>query len=248
MPPPRSVRGARQAGLDHRRRGQVGDVEDGAGSVAQRHGLAQHAVGQPGDDPHVVLSCLASSAISRFSASSSSAQMTAGGVRDARVCQARPRCPRPRPRCRASELLDDAHPECVVAADDGVALHAEHALRRLGRRCESCHGPRIYVKACINGARTPDQHPNLPVTPAAAGRRGGGRAQRGSAGRAHASQDRRRGGLAAARHRRRRGRGGPARGTRTAAGRDDGLLGAARCGRAIVRRTRNGRCCPTSRR
>ena len=25
--------------------------------------------------------------------------------------------------------------------------------------------PRIYVKACINGARTPDQHPNLPVTP-----------------------------------------------------------------------------------
>jgi uncharacterized protein (DUF849 family) len=26
--------------------------------------------------------------------------------------------------------------------------------------------PSIYVKACINGARTPDQHPNLPVTPA----------------------------------------------------------------------------------
>ena len=25
--------------------------------------------------------------------------------------------------------------------------------------------PDIYVKACINGARTPDQHPNLPVTP-----------------------------------------------------------------------------------
>ncbi|MDT5000007.1 MAG: hypothetical protein QOK12_2112, partial [Mycobacterium sp.] len=25
--------------------------------------------------------------------------------------------------------------------------------------------PRIYVKACINGARTPDQHPHLPVTP-----------------------------------------------------------------------------------
>ena len=24
---------------------------------------------------------------------------------------------------------------------------------------------RFYVKACINGARTPDQHPNLPVTP-----------------------------------------------------------------------------------
>jgi uncharacterized protein (DUF849 family) len=26
-------------------------------------------------------------------------------------------------------------------------------------------GPRIYLKACINGARTPDQHPGLPVTP-----------------------------------------------------------------------------------
>jgi uncharacterized protein (DUF849 family) len=25
--------------------------------------------------------------------------------------------------------------------------------------------PKIYIKACINGARTPDQHPNLPVTP-----------------------------------------------------------------------------------
>ena len=25
--------------------------------------------------------------------------------------------------------------------------------------------PSIYVKACINGARTPDAHPNLPVTP-----------------------------------------------------------------------------------
>lgn len=24
---------------------------------------------------------------------------------------------------------------------------------------------KIYVKACINGARTPDEHPNLPVTP-----------------------------------------------------------------------------------
>lgn len=26
-------------------------------------------------------------------------------------------------------------------------------------------GAKIYVKACINGARTPDQHPNLPVSP-----------------------------------------------------------------------------------
>lgn len=27
------------------------------------------------------------------------------------------------------------------------------------------NSPRTYLKACINGARTPDQHPNLPVTP-----------------------------------------------------------------------------------
>lgn len=26
-------------------------------------------------------------------------------------------------------------------------------------------GPKIYVKACINGARTPEAHPNLPVSP-----------------------------------------------------------------------------------
>ncbi|CAN5773816.1 3-keto-5-aminohexanoate cleavage protein [soil metagenome] len=26
-------------------------------------------------------------------------------------------------------------------------------------------GPKIFVKAAINGSRTPDQHPNLPVTP-----------------------------------------------------------------------------------
>ena len=30
---------------------------------------------------------------------------------------------------------------------------------------EVMSGPKIFVKACINGARTPDQHPNLPVTP-----------------------------------------------------------------------------------
>jgi uncharacterized protein (DUF849 family) len=27
------------------------------------------------------------------------------------------------------------------------------------------NSPKIYVKACINGARTPDEHPNLPVHP-----------------------------------------------------------------------------------
>ncbi|MBS1691821.1 MAG: 3-keto-5-aminohexanoate cleavage protein [Actinobacteria bacterium] len=44
------------------------------------------------------------------------------------------------------------------------------------------NSPKIYVKACINGARTPDQHPNLPVTPdelaaeAAAAHRAGAKA------------------------------------------------------------------------
>lgn len=43
-------------------------------------------------------------------------------------------------------------------------------------------GPTTYLKACINGARTPDQHPDLPVTPeqladaAAAAHRAGARA------------------------------------------------------------------------
>jgi uncharacterized protein (DUF849 family) len=27
------------------------------------------------------------------------------------------------------------------------------------------NSPKTYIKACINGARTPDQHPNLPVSP-----------------------------------------------------------------------------------
>ncbi|OAN37967.1 3-keto-5-aminohexanoate cleavage protein [Mycolicibacterium iranicum] len=30
---------------------------------------------------------------------------------------------------------------------------------------QDTEAPAIYVKACINGARTPDQHPHLPVTP-----------------------------------------------------------------------------------
>lgn len=27
------------------------------------------------------------------------------------------------------------------------------------------NAPRSYLKACINGARTPEEHPDLPVTP-----------------------------------------------------------------------------------
>ena len=59
--------------------------------------------------------------------------------------------------------------ERVVATDDGVALHSEHATAEKpvakGEDVRMPSGPKIYVKACINGARTPDEHPNLPVTP-----------------------------------------------------------------------------------
>lgn len=34
-----------------------------------------------------------------------------------------------------------------------------------GMASSSSDSPRPYVKACINGARTPDQHPGLPVSP-----------------------------------------------------------------------------------
>jgi hypothetical protein len=47
------VRGPGQAGLDHRRRRQVRDVEDRALAVRLGDGVAQHTVGQPGDDADV---------------------------------------------------------------------------------------------------------------------------------------------------------------------------------------------------
>jgi uncharacterized protein (DUF849 family) len=37
--------------------------------------------------------------------------------------------------------------------------------RREGEDGQMPTGRRIYVKACINGARTPEAHPNLPVSP-----------------------------------------------------------------------------------
>ncbi len=50
---PDRVGAARQAGLDDRGGGEVGDVEDGAGAVVGGHRPAQHVVAQPGDHPHV---------------------------------------------------------------------------------------------------------------------------------------------------------------------------------------------------
>jgi uncharacterized protein (DUF849 family) len=47
-------------------------------------------------------------------------------------------------------MLANATSEIVVAKGEDVVMPIS---------------PRIYVKACINGARTPDQHPNLPVSP-----------------------------------------------------------------------------------
>ena len=37
------------------------------------------------------------------------------------------------------------------------------AVRRA--KMDACQAPKTYLKACINGARTPEEHPNLPVTP-----------------------------------------------------------------------------------
>jgi uncharacterized protein (DUF849 family) len=67
------------------------------------------------------------------------------------------------------QFLDDPHPERIVTAHDDVTAHSQNATAENSvARGEDEHmptTPRIYVKACINGARTPDQHPNLPVTP-----------------------------------------------------------------------------------
>jgi len=67
------------------------------------------------------------------------------------------------------QFLDDPHPERIVTAHDDVTAHLQNATSEtVIARDEDVHmppSPKIYVKACINGARTPDQHPTLPVTP-----------------------------------------------------------------------------------
>ena len=72
-------------------------------------------------------------------------------------------------RAGVVQLLDDPHPERIVTAHDDVAAHLQNATaEKPVAKGEDVHmptSPKIYVKACINGARTPDQHPNLPVTP-----------------------------------------------------------------------------------
>ena len=94
--------------------------------------------------------------------------------------------------------------------------------------------PSIYVKACINGARTPDQHPNLPVTPdqlaAAAVQAAPGRGARPCTctPRPPTASTR----CTPTRSAPRCGR--PRGGARSAAGRDDGVLGAARRRRAAA--------------
>ena len=50
-----------------------------------------------------------------------------------------------------------------------MTLHPEHATAETavpkGEDKRMPNSVKIYLKACINGARTPDQHPNLPVMP-----------------------------------------------------------------------------------
>ena len=64
------------------------------------------------------------------------------------------------------QLLDDPQSQRIISTDDCVALHAEHATAEKpvakGEDVAMPASPKIYVKACINGARTPEEHPNCP--------------------------------------------------------------------------------------
>ena len=57
------------------------------------------------------------------------------------------------------QLLDDPQSQRVISTDDCVALHSEHATAEKpvakGKDVPMSSGPKTYLKACINGARTP---------------------------------------------------------------------------------------------
>ncbi len=164
------MRGPREAGLDDRWRRQIGDVEYRARPVIVGHRLAEHGVGEPGNDPHRGIGLPGQQSdleVQRVIVVYADDRL---GVGDPGLGQADRRLHRHDACPGDVQLLDDPHRQCIVAANDGVAAHA---LRTLLRKSAAVRGedghmrsnPRIYVKACINGARTPDQHPNLPVTP-----------------------------------------------------------------------------------
>src|SRR4029077_19353016 len=115
------------------------------------------------------LACRASKAISRFSASSSSAQMTA-------CASATPAAARSSGACSVTTRWPALFNSSTIRIPSASSPHTmmwpltlkNATSERVAAKGEDVHmptSPKIYVKACINGARTPDQHPNLPVTP-----------------------------------------------------------------------------------
>jgi uncharacterized protein (DUF849 family) len=72
-------------------------------------------------------------------------------------------------RAGVFQFLDDPHPERIVTTHDDVPAHLQNATAEKpvakGEDGQMPTSPKIYLKACINGVRTPEVHPNLPVTP-----------------------------------------------------------------------------------
>ena len=163
------VCGTGQARLHHRRCGQIGDIEDGARPVVLCHGLTQHPVGEPRDHPHigVGLPCQQGDfEVQRIVVVGADDRLRIG---DPRCDESFWRLQRHHSRAGVVQFLDDPHPERIVTAHDDVPAHLQNGTAEKpvakGEDGQMPTSPKIYVKACINGARTPDQHPNLPVTP-----------------------------------------------------------------------------------
>ena len=189
------------------------------------------------------LACRASRAISRFSASSSSAQMTACASAIPARGQSVWRLQRHDSRAGVVQLLDDPHPERIVTTHDDVPAHLQNATAekpvatgedgqhanqsedlRQGLYQRRPH-PRCSIRTCRSRPSSWRRRP-LP--------------RHGAGAKAVHMHPKTADGvdslLPTA-----RGRGGgcgPAGGTWPAARRDDGLLGAARRGRPATRRRR----------
>jgi uncharacterized protein (DUF849 family) len=163
------VRGTGQACLHNGRGSQIRHVEDGACPVVLCHGLAQHIVGKPSDDSNmrIGLSCQQGDfEVQRVIIVGTDDRLRVGNSGCTQTLW--------RLQCHDAgagvmQFLDDPHPERIVSTHDDVPTHpqnatAEKPLAR-GENGQMPTSTKTYVKACINGARTPDQHPNLPVSP-----------------------------------------------------------------------------------
>ena len=117
-----------QQRLDDRRCGEVGDVEHRAGSVAQRHRLTQHGVGQPGDDSHLAIEFPCQQGDLQIEGVVVIGADDSGRVRHPSLGQPHRAVDDHDLGARALQFLDDPHPQGVVAADDGVAGHSARLL------------------------------------------------------------------------------------------------------------------------